>query len=65
MDLERNVSALYVANLIPTKHFVTKGSGETSLGYHPGAFDIAMERAGIENYNLVPYSSILPADCET
>lgn len=34
------------------------GEGRTPLG----AFDGALSRAGIQNYNLVTYSSVVPAD---
>ena len=32
------------------------GSGPTTLA----AFDAALQKAGIENYNLIPLSSVIP-----
>ncbi len=55
------VGELLVGNKIPHEFFVVQGSGESDIGYHPGAFDIALEKAGgIHNFNLVSYSSVLP-----
>ena len=36
------------------------GSGPTALG----AFDAALQNAGIENYNLIPLSSVIPPGAE-
>ena len=36
------------------------GSGPTALG----AFDAALRNAGIENYNLIPLSSVIPTGAE-
>lgn len=36
------------------------GTGPTSLG----AFDAALRNAGIENYNLIPLSSVIPGGAE-
>ena len=36
------------------------GSGPTSLG----AFDAALRNAGVENYNLIPLSSVIPTGAE-
>jgi len=36
------------------------GSGPTALG----AFDAALRNAGIENYNLIPLSSVIPPGAE-
>ncbi len=58
------IRRILIGNRVPTKYFITKGHGESDTGYHPGAFDVALEQAGICDYNLVPYSSILPARME-
>ena len=52
---------LIIGNRVPHEFFVVQGSGESDLGYHPGAYDIALEKAGgIHNFNHIVYSSILP-----
>ncbi|MBO8182463.1 MAG: arginine decarboxylase, pyruvoyl-dependent [Archaeoglobus sp.] len=50
------------ANLIPKKVFFVSGAGK-----HEDAlvsFELALRDAGIEKFNLVPVSSILPPNCE-
>ena len=55
------VGELIIGTRVPYEYFVVQGSGESDLGYHPGAFDVALEKAGgIQDYNHVVYSSILP-----
>jgi len=48
-------------NIIPGNFFITKGSGNDNLEKHAGAQHIAMWNAGIANYNLMYYSSVLPS----
>jgi len=48
--------------MIPTRLFLTKGAG-----FHRDkltSFEYALRSAGIERFNLVTVSSILPPDCE-
>jgi len=51
---------------IPSKFFCTKGSGESDFGsgsgdpYEAGSYDSALNKAGIENYNIVKYTSVMP-----
>jgi arginine decarboxylase len=48
-------------NLVPQRVFLTKG-----LGVHKdklSSFELALRSAGIEKYNLVNVSSILPPNC--
>lgn len=57
------VGELIIGTRIPYEYFIVQGSGESDLGYHPGAFDIALEKAGgVQDYNHVTYSSVLPKD---
>ena len=57
------VGELIMGTRVPYEYFVVQGSGESDLGYHPGAFDIALEKAGgVQDYNHITYSSILPKD---
>lgn len=50
-----------VANLIPNTFFITKGSGESDLELHAGSYHMALYDAGISDFNIMTYSSVLPA----
>jgi|SRR3989338_272363 len=57
------VGELIIGARVPYQYFIVQGSGESDSGYHPGAYDIALENAGgIQDYNHITYSSILPKD---
>jgi len=53
---------------IPTKFFITKGSGQSNYGsgagdpHEAGSYDAALCEAGIENYNIVKYTSVMPTN---
>ncbi len=52
---------------IPTTYFVTTGVGESDQGIPPDpyetfSYDIALLDAGIENFNVVYYTSVLPPE---
>jgi arginine decarboxylase len=52
-----------VVNIIPSKIFLTKG-----VGVHKdklASFEMALRKAGIEKFNLVSVSSIMPPKCRT
>lgn len=57
-----------IGNMIPKDYVVTKGFGDTDLGsgnknpWETGSFDMACVMAGIENFNIVQYTSILPPE---
>lgn len=51
-----------VRNRIPFEFFVTKGIGESQHTHHAGSFHLALMDAGIEKYNIMTYSSILPPE---
>jgi arginine decarboxylase len=56
---------LTLGNRIPYEYFVTKGSGESNVGskglpYETGSYDEALTIAGIENANIVTYTSVMP-----
>ncbi|MBI2668351.1 pyruvoyl-dependent arginine decarboxylase [Candidatus Woesearchaeota archaeon] len=51
---------LVVGNRIPKDFFITKGTGESDITVHAGSFHLALCKAGIERYNILIYSSILP-----
>jgi pyruvoyl-dependent arginine decarboxylase len=52
---------------IPTTYFVTTGVGESNQGIPPDpyetfSYDLALLDAGIENFNVVYYTSVLPPE---
>jgi pyruvoyl-dependent arginine decarboxylase len=52
---------------IPTTYFATTGTGESDQGIPPDpyetfSYDIALLNAGIENFNVVYYTSVLPPE---
>jgi len=53
-----------IGNPIPWHWFSTSGVGESDVTVHAGSFDAAMKDAGIPNYNMVEYSSLLPSIAE-
>ena len=50
------------SNMVPKKVFLTKGVGRHREKL--GSFEMALRSAGIEKYNLVQVSSILPPHCD-
>lgn len=61
------VSYTLFGNRIPKHYFVTSGSGDTDIGpgedpWETGSYDIALMEAGIANFNVVPYTSVLPPE---
>ena len=52
---------------IPTAYFVTTGIGQSDQGIPPDpyetfSYDLALQAAGIENFNVVYYTSVLPPE---
>jgi arginine decarboxylase len=45
---------------IPNDYFVTRGIGESDITVHAGSYHLALKNAGIEMYNIMTYSSIMP-----
>ncbi len=45
---------------IPKEYFEARGKGESDIAVHAGSFHLALKDAGIEKYNIMTYSSILP-----
>ena len=58
--MPNEVEYILVGNRIPFEYFLTKGVGESSITVHAGSLDGAMQNAGIENYNILKYTSIMP-----
>jgi len=48
-------------NQIPGDFFITKGSGCSEYAIHPGSYHMALHDAGIAPYNIMNYSSVIPA----
>jgi arginine decarboxylase len=55
-----DLSGILFGNRIPQDYFETKGSGESDITVHAGSYHLALKAAGIEMYNIMTYSSILP-----
>jgi arginine decarboxylase len=51
-------------NRIPKKFFITKGKGNADMEIHAGSYHVALFDAGICNYNIQTYSSVLPRDAK-
>lgn len=52
---------------IPKSYFITKGFGETDAGggvdpWETGSYDLALEDAGIQDFNIMPYTSVMPPE---
>ena len=47
---------------IPRDYFWVIGWGESDVGIETGSYDAALHKAGIENYNVMLYTSVLPPD---
>lgn len=45
---------------IPRSFFTTNGKGESDITVHAGSYHLALKDAGIECYNIMTYSSIMP-----
>lgn len=58
--LQTNKKNMLVGCRIPKDYFVTKGRGQSDIQVHAGSYHLALKDAGIEQYNIMVYSSILP-----
>jgi arginine decarboxylase len=47
---------------IPKEYFWVIGWGESDVGIETGSYDAALHMAGIENYNVMLYTSVLPPE---
>ncbi len=47
---------------IPRDYFWVIGWGESEVGVETGSYDAALHMAGIENYNVMLYTSVLPPE---
>jgi arginine decarboxylase len=58
-----------LGNRVPYEYFITKGKGESSAGseglpYETGSYDAALNVAGIENTNVIEYTSVIPTEAK-
>jgi arginine decarboxylase len=58
-----------VGNRIPYEYFITNGSGESNAGseglpYETGSYDQALTNAGIQNANVIEYTSVIPTNAK-
>ena len=52
---------MVVLNRIPYQYFIAKGAGSSPYEIHAGSYHMALFDAGISDYNIQTYSSVLPA----
>ena len=56
-----------LGNRVPYEYFITKGKGESDAGseglpFETGSYDAALLDAGIENTNVIEYTSVMPTE---
>ena len=56
-----------LGNRIPYEYFITSGKGESDAGsaglpYETGSYDAALNDAGIQNANVIEYTSVIPPE---
>ncbi len=67
MDKKLLEAGAVYGNRIPNKYFMNTGFGQTDLGsgidpWETGSYDLALLDAGIENFNVIQYTSVLPPE---
>ena len=58
---------IILGNRVPYEYFMTKGKGESDAGseglpYETGSYDAALFDAGIQNANVIEYTSVMPTE---
>ena len=56
---------IILGNRVPYEYFITSGSGQSNVGseglpYETGSYDEALTKAGIEDANIIEYTSVIP-----
>lgn len=56
---------MILGNRVPYEYFITGGKGESNAGskglpYETGSYDAALNDAGIQNTNVIEYTSVMP-----
>jgi arginine decarboxylase len=64
MQMPKRVTSRYteIGCRIPRDYFWVIGWGESEVGVETGSYDAALHMAGIENYNVMLYTSVLPPE---
>ena len=60
---------IILGNRVPYEYFMTSGAGESDAGskglpFETGSYDEALTNAGIENANVIEYTSVIPTDAK-
>ena len=60
---------IILGNRVPYEYFITKGKGESNAGseglpYETGSYDAALNDAGIQNTNVIEYTSVMPTEAK-
>jgi len=60
---------MFLGNRIPSEYFITKGKGQSFAGseglpYETGSYDAALNDAGIQNANVIEYTSVIPTEAK-
>ena len=61
------VNMIILGNRVPYEYFITQGKGESDAGskglpYETGSYDAALFDAGIQNTNVIEYTSVMPTE---
>jgi pyruvoyl-dependent arginine decarboxylase (PvlArgDC) len=62
MPTRRSSPHLEIGCRIPKDYFWVIGWGESDVGIETGSYDAALTMAGIENFNVMLYTSVLPPE---
>jgi len=65
MQIIYNMREIILGNRVPYEYFITYGSGQSNVGseglpYETGSYDAALTKAGIQNANIIEYTSVIP-----
>ncbi len=59
--MDFKAKGLVIGCPLPRSFFEATGTGESDHQIHAGSYHYAMQAAGVERANLIPYTSILPS----
>lgn len=64
-----NNNKLCISNRVPYEYFLTSGRGESDAGseglpFETGSYDAALNVAGIQNANVMEYTSVIPTNAK-
>ena len=60
---------IILGNRVPYEYFITTGKGQSAAGseglpYETGSYDAALNDAGIQNTNVIEYTSVVPTEAK-